>query len=394
MNATAQDASTRGNRDVFPRPNHDEMARQRYAMGLRQYLFGPLRESVGKAFKSSIAPGYEAREGRPLTDLAVARRELLGLPSYQFFCDLHRVSQDMIWNSVIDTLDRAGPELKAAYHRLAGQARGSLDLHPDLPVPDYLEIVDIHCMPGSYQRSTGDDDLVAGALYDRGGYLYSPGSGPERGGLGHTSLNFLRQAYPDFSPRRILDMGCGVGGPTAVHAEAFPQAELHAIDIGAALLRYGHLRAESMGRVIHFSQQDAEHTSYPDGSFDLVMSHIMFHETAAHAVPRILAECRRLLAPGGVMLHLELPPLDRLPDTYTRIIFDGDSWYNNEPFWMREHDLDWPAMLRAAGFAPEHIQIKLTPVQVQAPPSAGDTKPRWVNGPFALTAFTATVPAR
>lgn len=387
MNQTADQ-----HRDVFPRPLQDEAARQRYAMGLRQYLFGPLRESLGKAFRQGVAPAYQAREGRPLLDRQTARRELLQVPGYQFFCDLHRVSQEMIWNSVIDTLDRAEPQLKEAYHRAAGQARGSLDLNPNLPVPEYLDIVDIHCMPGSYQRSTGDDDLVAGALYDRGGYLYSPAGGPERGGMGHTSLNFLRRSFPDFSPRRILDMGCGIGGPTVVYAEAFPQAEVHAIDIGAALLRYGHLRAEAMGRVIHFSQQNAERTGFPDGSFDLVVSHIMFHETAARAVPLILAECRRLLAPGGLMVHLDLPPPDRLPDAFTKVIFDGDAWYNNEPFWMRMHDLDWPAMLRSAGFAPEHTQLTLTPLQVLAPPAAGQAGGRWVNGPFALTAIAAQVP--
>lgn len=379
--------------DVYPRPTHDEAARQRYAMGLRQHLLGPLRLSLGRAFNRGIAPDYQAREHKPLVDRRTARQEMLRLPSYQFFCDLHRVSQDMIWNSVIDTLDRAGHELTEAYRRVAGRAGGSLDLDSGLPVPAYLDIVDIHCMPGSYQRSTGEDDLIAGAMYDRGGYLYSPGSGPERGGLGHTSLNFLRQAFPDFSPGRILDMGCGVGGPTVVYADAFPEAQLHAIDIGAALLRYGHLRAESLGKAIHFSQQDAGHTRYPDGSFDLVVSHIMFHETAPDAVPRILAESRRLLAPGGVMLHLDLPPPEALPDTFTRVIFDGDAFYNNEPFWMRMHELDWPAMLRTAGFASGHTQIRLTPVQVQAPPAAGETSHRWVNGPFALTAYAATVPA-
>lgn len=387
------DATGNHHNDAFPRPSHDEAARQRYAMGLRRHLFGSLREAVGKAFRDGIAPDYQMREGRPLEALDVARHELLGLPAYQFFCDLHRISQDMIWNSVIDTLDRTGPELTAAYRQVQGRARGSLELDPDLPVPAYLDLVDIHCMPGSYQRSTGDDDLVAGALYDRGGYLYSPGGGPDGSGLGHSSLAFLRRAFPDFSPRRILDMGCGVGGPTLAYADAFPQAEVHAIDIGAALLRYGHLRAESLGKVVHFSQQDAAHTRFPDGHFDLVLSHIMFHETAADAVLPILAESRRLLAPGGVMLHVDLPPLDRLPDPFTRIIFDGDAWYNNEPFWMRMHVLDWPAMLREAGFAPEHTQVALTPVQVLAPPTAGETARRWVNGPFALTAFTATVPA-
>jgi SAM-dependent methyltransferase len=376
---------------VFPRPSHDEAARQRYAMGLRQYLFGPLREAVGRAFYAKVAPEYEAREGRPLSDRVEARRAVLELPGYQYFSDLHRISQEMIWNSVIDTLDRTEVSLREKYRGLNGDTLGSIRLDPELPIPKYVSTIDIHCMPGNYQRSTDDCDLVAGALYDRGGYLYSPSGGPQRGGSGHTSVNYLRTHFPDLEPRRILDIGCGVGAPTLVYVDAFPAAQVHAIDIGAAMLRYGHLRAETLGRRVHFSQQNAEHTDFESGSFDLVVSHIMFHETSAKAVQPILTECRRLLRPGGVMLHLDLPHPDRLPDVFTKVIFDGDAYYNNEPFWMRMHDLDWPAMMRNAGFEPERVRVDVTRLQTFEPPSAEHPAGRWVAGRFFLTAFAASV---
>ncbi len=378
---------------IFPRPSHDEAARQRYAMGFRQYLFGPLREAVGRGFRAAVLPEFEAREGRPLTDRQEARGEILRLPAYQYFSDLHRISQELIWNSVIDTLERAGDSLRERYRALGSGTLGSLELDPALPIPRYLTAIDIHCMPGNYHRSTGDDDLVAGALYDRGGYLYAPGGGPERGGIGYTSLKYLREKFPDLKPRRILDMGCGIGGPSAVYAQVFPDAEVHAIDVGAAMLRYGHLRAEAMRRRVHFSQQDAEHTKFADGSFDLVLSHVMFHETSAKAVQPILRECRRLLAPGGVTLHIDLPPPEKLPDIYTKVIFDGDAYYNNEPFWMRMHELDWRAMLEQAGFAADRIAFDVVRVQSYAPPGAGHPAGRWVDGVFSLSAIAASVPA-
>ena len=380
------------NSGVFPRPSHDEAARQRYAMGLRAYLFGPLREAVGRAFYASVAPEYEAREGHPLEDRREARREILKLPGYQYFCDLHRVSQDMIWNSVIDTLDRTEQSLRDAYRNIDDQRLGSIELDPDLEIPNYISAIDIHCMPGNYQSSDGDDDVIAGALYDRGGFLYSPGGGLQGDGMGRTSLAFLKQHYPDLSPRRILDMGCGIGGPTLVYVDEFPDAEVHAIDIGAAMLRYGHLRAEAMGRRVHFSQQNAEHTNFEDGSFDLIVSHIMFHETSAKAVQPILNECRRLLAPGGVMLHLDLPKPDLLPDIFTKIIFDGDAYYNNEHFWMRMHDLDWPGMLEQAGFAPDRVVSGIAPVSMFVPPSRENPAGEWRPGRMALSAFAASLP--
>ena len=262
--------------DVFPKPSHDEAARQRYAMGLRGYLFGPLRASIGTAFYGSVAPAYEKREGKQLSDRRAARREILNLPSYQYFSDLHRISQDMIWNSVIDTLDRTEDELRAEYRNIGEQRVGSLRLDEELQIPRYVSAVDIHCMPGNYHASDGDDDVLAGALYDRGGFLYNPASGRRGDGLGRTSVACLRQQFPDLKPSRILDMGCGIGGPTLAVVEAYPEAEVHAIDIGAGMLRYGHLQAESAGRPVHFSQQNAERTDFENGSFDLVLSHIMF----------------------------------------------------------------------------------------------------------------------
>ena len=171
----------------------------------------------------------------------------------------------------------------------------------------------------------------------------------------------------------------------------FPEAEVHALDVGAAMLRYGHLRAEAMGGACTSASRMPRSTRFATGSFDLVVSHILFHETSATAIPRILAECRRLLAPGGIMLHMDLPPPDRLPDIFTKVIFDGDAYYNNEPFWMRMHDIDWPAAMANAGFEPARVHTGLTPMQVFVPAADGPAGGRWVDGPFAMTAMSATV---
>ncbi len=82
---------------------------------------------------------------------------------------------------------------------------------------------------------------------------------------------------------------------------------MHGIDVGAPVLRYAHARAESLGVPVHFSQQNAEHTDFETGSFDLVLSHIVLHETSKSALVASLRECHRLLRPGGLMLHLEIP---------------------------------------------------------------------------------------
>ena len=128
---------------------------------------------------------------------------------------------------------------------------------------------------------------------------------------------------------RILDMGCAVGNSTLPWHRAHPEAELHAIDVAAPCLRYAHARARLYDVPVHFSQQNAERTNYDDASFDLVVSHIMLHETSKPALENILAETFRLLAPGGVMLHLDIP---RGETPFDQFMMQWETYNNNETF--------------------------------------------------------------
>jgi ubiquinone/menaquinone biosynthesis C-methylase UbiE len=142
-------------------------------------------------------------------------------------------------------------------------------------------------------------------------------------------------------------MGCGIGNSTLPWARAFPDARVEGIDVAAPQLRYAHARAEALGVPAHFSQRNAEATGFAAGSFDLVVSHIMLHETSRSALPAILRECRRLLAPGGLMLHLEIP---RGRDPYEKFMFNWEAWNNNETFAVFLTDLDLAALAVECGF--------------------------------------------
>ena len=109
-----------------------------------------------------------------------------------------------------------------------------------------------------------------------------------------------------------------------------------------------------MGVAVHFSQQNAERTRFGDGSFDLVLSHILLHETSKTALPRILAECRRLLRPGGLMLHLEVPRGDTPMEQF---MHDWESYNNNEGFSRLMTGLDLRALATGAGWPEAEISV-------------------------------------
>jgi SAM-dependent methyltransferase len=225
-------------------------------------------------------------------------------------------------------------------------------LNSNLEIPRYHQHVDIHCMPGGYHTEFAPDDVANGAVYDRAVYIYAMGRmGPFNSDIGDTTIAYLKANFPDLAPRRILDMGCTVGHSTLPYVDAYPGAEIHAIDVGAPILRYAHARAESLGKPVHFSQQNAEHTDFADGSFDLIVSHILVHETSHDAIRAIMRECHRLLRPGGVVIHAETPPYRDL-DPFDAFMLDWDTRNNNEPFWEASHELEPRKIGAEAGFDP------------------------------------------
>ena len=166
--------------------------------------------------------------------------------------------------------------------------------------------------------------------------------------------NYLFAEHPTFSPKEILDMGCTVGHATLPYAQAFPAAEVHAIDLGAPVLRYGHARAEALGAKVHFSQQNCEDTSFPDEKFDLIVSHIVLHELPPEALRRTFAECHRLLKPGGLMIHADFPGYEGV-DHLSQSMIDWDTYNNHEPFWGPMRDMDLVAESAKTGFTSANV---------------------------------------
>ncbi len=318
---------------VFPVPNHDEFSRQSFVMSLRMHVVNDLLEGNEQTYEAQAKPAFRKANNRAPKNRHEIRKIMGGVPYYQMYSSLLRTSQEMIWDSIGSSIERQWDGLMKR-SRGNGKAKGSLAIDPNFKMPAYISAIDHHCMPGSYYAEYREDDVFNGALYDRGAYLYAMGAaGKLHDDRGRTISKFLKREHPGLDPRRILDMGCTVGASTLAYCDEFPKAEVHAIDVGAPMVRYGHARAEAFGRKVHFSQQNAEKTNFEGGSFDLVVSHVMLHETSRKALANIMQESWRLLRPGGVMVHLEVPHRIEDERPYEAFIRDWDTYSNAEPFW-------------------------------------------------------------
>ena len=342
---------------MFPTPRHDEAARFDFLANLNKYLAGTLGPGNQAAYERDVLPAFVAEHGREPKDRHEIRHAMNRHPHHRFWSSAKRNSMEMRQQAGRTMVLRQLDELDARANQL-NHGKATLALAEEVAVPRYQQAVDIHCMPGSYHGQERPGDVSAGANYDCGIFATTGGGlGALSDGGGQALAKWAATQRPGWRPRRILDIGATVGHNIVPLALAFPEAEIVAIDTAAPVLRYGHARAQSLGATnLQFVQANAEDLSrWPDGYFDWVQTTMFLHETSGKALPRILAEGYRVLAPGGLMLHLEQPQYGPDMPLYEQFIRDWDAYNNNEPFWSGMHGLDLKDEMVRAGFERDEL---------------------------------------
>lgn len=312
-----------------------------YVEGLKRYIAEKFMPKLRTAYEACELRYAQKHDGEKPTTIEQVGALMRPMTLYRFNRAIQQTSQELMWRVVYESLEPRRAKLVAELNRPTEDALGSVEINPDLEMPRYYTSVEFHLQPRSYQ---GDE--LAGLVYDIGVPIYVlHRNGPDSGESGRA----LASVIPAGRYERILDMGCGVGQKTLPIADAFPGAEIHAIDLSAPMIKYAHKRAERMGRKIHFSQQNAEATTFDSKSFDMVLSTILMHELPISAISNVIEEIYRVLKPGGLTAHLNLPPYGQM-SPYNAFLMDWETENNAEPYWRSFHNLDLPALFRNAGF--------------------------------------------
>lgn len=344
-------------------PTHDEHARQRFVSMLRKHAIVDMRGNLRKHYEQSVEPRLTAKNKTPRNWRDI-RAAMSSDHIYRFYSSTRLNAQEMCYQSVQPTIERELPEMVAIAQNAGdtSSAGGSLRLDPDLPIPPYVTQLDVHMAPGYTHLEHTRDDVAQGAVIAFGGKVFT-GHHPyrqNRGTVGESVSYWVSKKFPELKPKRVLDLGTCSGKNLLPFADTFPGSELHGIDVGAPVLRFGHACATHENIPVHFSQQNAESMDFDDGSFDIITSSFFFHEVPVNVTRRILAECFRLLAPGGVMVQMELPNESAVGD-YENFFWNWDTQNNNEPFYTRFRSQDFAALCEEAGFAPNRCFAHLIP---------------------------------
>ena len=117
--------------------------------------------------------------------------------------------------------------------------------------------------------------------------------------------------YYEGKPERVLDVGCGTGRGTAQLKKRWRDAEVIALDLSLSMLREAR-RHRGWFRPFERVCADGQALPFPDRSMDVVYSNLCLQWCDS---PRpLLAECARVLKPGGFFVASSLGP-----DTLTEL---------------------------------------------------------------------------
>ncbi len=108
---------------------------------------------------------------------------------------------------------------------------------------------------------------------------------------------------------RVLDAGCGLGGPARLLAETCG-CHVTGVDLTPSFIEVAHLLTERTGltHLCRFETGDLTALDFPDASFDVVWTQHVVMNIAAR--DQVYAELRRVLRPGGRLAFYDILAAD------------------------------------------------------------------------------------
>jgi ubiquinone/menaquinone biosynthesis C-methylase UbiE len=106
---------------------------------------------------------------------------------------------------------------------------------------------------------------------------------------------------------RVLDVGCGTGTLAIAAARRVgPTGAVHGVDPSEDLLARARKKARRASVAVEFAVGSGDALPFPDASFDVVLSTLVWHHLPHEAVKRSALEVRRVLRPSARFLLVDI----------------------------------------------------------------------------------------
>jgi ubiquinone/menaquinone biosynthesis C-methylase UbiE len=150
----------------------------------------------------------------------------------------------------------------------------------------------------------------------------------------------------DLQGRRVLDLGCGMGGPASILSAAYG-AQVDGVTIVEQQVRGGRQYAANSGLQdrVRLHLASTMDLPFPDRSFDSAICIEAAHNFVDKL--RFLAEVRRVLRPGGRLVLVDIVATSHLP---------GLRWQPALGLSLITLG-DWQDLFRSVGFAADEARL-------------------------------------
>jgi ubiquinone/menaquinone biosynthesis C-methylase UbiE len=107
------------------------------------------------------------------------------------------------------------------------------------------------------------------------------------------------------APRRVLDIGAGIGNVAASLVERMPEVRVTALEVSDEMCAEAERLHRSLGDRLTFVNKDILEYA-PDTRFDAVYSNLVLHNLELKDKRRVLRACREWLAADGILVWGDL----------------------------------------------------------------------------------------
>lgn len=171
--------------------------------------------------------------------------------------------------------------------------------------------------------------LLASAYFAYARWRFSPRGGNLQGRIRQHVLD--RVAWDGRGS--ALDVGCGNGPLVIALAKRFPAARVTGVDFWGGRWEYSHAacvsnaEAEGVAERVEFQRASAARLPFEDGTFDVVVSNLVFHEVRDAADKTLVVkEALRVLRRGGCFVFQDLFKLKRLYGATDELVRKVEAW--------------------------------------------------------------------
>ncbi|WP_426399103.1 class I SAM-dependent methyltransferase [Ralstonia sp. R-29] len=165
------------------------------------------------------------------------------------------------------------------------------------------------------------------------------------------AINDLKQRITTPLPDApvLVDVGCGQGISFRLLEQAFAPQRIVGVDCHEPSLDAARKAGSAIGTPVEVMQGDCAALPLPDACADIVFCHQTFHHLVEQE--RALAEFRRILKPGGVLLFAESTDA-YIKSWVIRLLF-------RHPMEVQKSADGYLQMLRAGGFEFDQRNVSL-----------------------------------